>query len=137
MSDEQSLKKTVETLFQGVENVIQSKTVVGEAIHIGDTIILPLVDISFGMGAGYSSADRKDRGTGGVGGKITPSSVIVIKNGVTKLVNIKNQDTMTKILDLVPDVIDKFTSGKESRVTEADVMDILENDDTGTDSSQL
>jgi hypothetical protein len=37
----------------------------------------------------------------------------------------------------VPDVIDKFTSGKESRVTEADVMDILENDDTGSDSSQL
>ena len=37
--------------------------------------------------------------------------VLVIQNGVTKLVNIKNQDGMTKILDMVPDFINKFTSG--------------------------
>lgn len=47
-----------------------------------------------------------------MGGKINPSAVLVIQNGVTKLVNIKNQDGMTKILDMVPDFINKFTSGK-------------------------
>lgn len=59
------------------------------------------------------------------GGKITPSAVLVIKNGTTRLVNIKNQDTMTKILDMVPDLVDKF-SGKKETVTEADVDDILD-----------
>lgn len=45
-----------------------------------------------------------------MGGKITPSAVLVIQNGTTKLVNIKNQDGVTKILDMVPDFVNKFTS---------------------------
>ena len=53
----------------------------------------------------------------------------MIQNGRTKLVNIKNQDTITKILDMVPDVVDRFTSGKEEKMTEEDVMDILDSDD--------
>ena len=39
-----------------------------------------------------------------------PSAVLVIQNGTTKLVNIKNQDGITKILDMVPDFVNKFTS---------------------------
>ena len=105
---------TVESLFKGMDSFISSKTVVGEAITVGDTIILPLVDVSFGVGAGAFSEDKKNRGTGGMGGKMSPSAVLVIQNGQTKLVNIKNQDAVTKILDMVPDVISKFT-GKESK----------------------
>ena len=37
--------------------------------------------------------------------------VLVIQNGVTKLVNIKNQDGLTKVLDMVPDFVDRFSSG--------------------------
>lgn len=125
---ENNFKGTVEALFQGIDGVISSKTVVGDAIQIGDTIILPLVDVSFGIGAGAFKADNKDKGAGGIGGKITPSAVLVIKNGQTKLVNIKNQDTITKILDMVPDVMDRFTSKKEDKMTEEDVMDILESE---------
>lgn len=137
MSEESNFKNTVEALFKGMDNVVTSKTVVGDAIHIGDTIILPLVDVSFGMGAGYFTGDKKGRGTGGMGGKITPSAVLVIKNGTTKLVNIKNQDTITKILDLVPDVVDKFTTKKEDKVTEEDVMDILNSDDSSDNDAQI
>ena len=121
---ENNFKGTVEALFQGIDGVISSKTVVGDAIHIGDTIILPLVDVSFGIGAGAFKGDGKDKGAGGIGGKITPSSVLVIKNGQTKLVNIKNQDTVTKILDMIPEVVDRFTK-KDEKMTEEDVMDIL------------
>ena len=108
-----NFKATVESLFRGMDGVISSKTVVGEAIHINGTIILPLVDVSFGIGAGAFSGEKKEKGIGGIGGKMSPSAVIVIQNGRTKLVNIKNQDTITKILDMVPDVVDRFTSGKE------------------------
>ena len=64
---------------------------------------------------------------GGIGGKITPSAVLVIKNGTTNLVNVRNQDTMTKILDMVPDLVDRFTEKKEDKVTEADVAEILDS----------
>ena len=99
----------------------------GDAIHIGDTIILPLVDVSFGLGAGALSSDKKEQGGGGIGGKMTPCAVLVLQNGKTKLVNIKNQDTITKILDMVPDVVDKFTKG-DDELTEQDVSDILDSD---------
>jgi len=128
MSDN-NFKGTVEALFSGMDGVISSKTVVGDAIHIGDTIILPLVDVSFAVGAGAWGADKKDKGAGGLGGKMTPCAVLVIQNGQTKLVNIKNQDTITKILDMVPDVVDKFTAGKEPEITEDDVMDILNEEE--------
>lgn len=123
---ENNFKNTVESLFQGMDSVISSKTVVGDAIHIGDTIILPLVDVSFGLGAGAFADDKKNKGGGGLGGKISPSAVLVIQDGKTKLVNIRNQDTITKILDMVPDVIDRFSYGKEKKMTEEDVVEILE-----------
>ncbi len=120
------LKGTVEALFQGMDGVISSKTVVGDAIHIKDTIILPLVDVSFGIGAGAFNGDQKEKGAGGIGGKVTPCAVLVIQNGMTKLVNIKNQDTVTKILDLVPDLVDRFTSHNDGKMTEEEVVDILD-----------
>lgn len=130
-----NFKATVESLFQGMDGVISTKTVVGEAIHINDTIILPLVDVSFAIGAGAFSGDKKEKGAGGIGGKMTPSAVLVIKDGMTRLVNIKNQDTMTKILDMVPDLVNKFTTKKEDKITEDDVMDIL-NEEENTSKNE-
>lgn len=101
---------TVNTLFQGMDNFLTTKTVVGEPAHIGDTIILPLVDVSFGVAAGAFSEDKKNSGGGGLGGKMTASAVLVIQDGQTKLVNVKNQDGLTKVLDMVPDLIDKISS---------------------------
>ena len=88
---------TVESLFKGMDSFISTKTVVGDAVTIGDTIILPLVDVSFGVGAGAFSGEKKQNAGGGMGAKITPSAILVISGGVTKLVNVKNQDTVTKI----------------------------------------
>ncbi|MEE0884744.1 MAG: GerW family sporulation protein [Faecalimonas sp.] len=124
--EDNKFNSTVSALFNGMDSVISSKTVVGDAIHIGDTIILPLVDVSFAVGAGAFHADKKERGAGGLGGKISPSAVLVIQNGKTKLVNIKNQDTITKLLDLVPDVIDRVKEKKEDKVTEKDIDEMLD-----------
>ena len=121
---ENSFNNTVESLFKGMDSFITTKTVVGDAIHIGDTILLPLVDVSFGVAAGAFLQEKKNNGAGGMGGKIQPSAVLVIQNGTTKLVNVKNQDGITKILDMVPDFVNKFTSGKNSEDTD-ELADIL------------
>lgn len=105
----------MESLLKGVDSILSTKTVVGEPKQFGDTIILPLVDVTFGVGAGGSVAEKKDGAGGGLTGKMTPSAVIVIKDGHTKLVNVKNQDTVTKILDMIPDLVDKFSSKKEEK----------------------
>lgn len=126
MSGTNNLKATVESLFKGMDGFISTKTVVGDAVRVDDITILPLIDVSFGVGAGSNQSDKKDKGSGGLGGKITPSAVLVIKDGTTRLVNIKNQDTITKLFDLVPEVLDKITERKEDKVTEEDVADILD-----------
>lgn len=107
-----NFNSVMESLLKGVDNVLSTKTVVGEATTIGDTIILPLVDVTFGIGAGAGNQEKKVTGTGGVGGRMTPSAVLVIKDGHTKLVNVKKQDSVTKILDLIPDLVDRFTTAK-------------------------
>ena len=53
-----------------------------------------------------------------MGGKMTPSAVLVIQNGNVRLVNIKNQDGLTKLIDLVPDLVNRFSS-KDPKVEKA------------------
>lgn len=125
MNTKNDVNTTVGALLKGMDSFITTKTVVGDPQQVGDTIILPLIDASFGVGAGAFCDDKKNNGAGGMSGKISPSAVLVIRNGETKLVNVKNQDSITKILDMVPGFVDKFSNknaaktGGNSGVTEA------------------
>lgn len=117
----------VESLLKGMDTILSTKTVVGEATKIGDTIILPLVDVTFGVGAGagMNGEKKSQKGAGGIGGKMTPSAVLVIgKNGSARLVNIKNQDTVTKILDMIPDFVEKLSAKKDGTLPDEKVVDI-------------
>lgn len=114
---ENSFNNTLESLFKGMDSFITTKTVIGDAVRFEDgTIVLPLVDVSFGVAAGAFTDEttKKNNGGGGMGGKIQPSAVLVIKDGNSRLVNVKNQDGITKILDMVPEFVDKFKKKGES-----------------------
>lgn len=104
----------VEALFEGMDHLVATKTVVGEAVRVDDAIILPLMDVTCGMAAGTFGENAKARGTGGMSAKLSPSAILVIQNGSTRLVNIKNQNTVNKMLDMVPDLVNRFTGGKVS-----------------------
>ena len=109
--------ETVGSLFKGMDSFLSTKTVVGEAIHIGDTIILPLVDVTFGVAAGaFRSTDsRRNNGGGGMGGKMRPSAVLIIHNGTTRMISVDNNRGIEKILDMIPDFVDKFAAGMNGR----------------------
>ena len=47
-----------------------------------------------------------------MGGKMTPSAVLVIQNGSTRVINIKNMDGISKVIDMAPDLINRFMPGK-------------------------
>ena len=116
---ETNFNETVGALFKGMDAFISTKTVVGDVIKIDDdTFILPLVDVSFGVGAGAFGQTGKQRAGGGMGGKVTPNSVLVIQNGKTRLVNIKNQDSVSRVLDAVPDILDRFKKSPEERAAD-------------------
>ncbi len=119
---------TVSSLFKGMDGFLSAKTVVGEPVTVNDTIILPLVDVSFGVAAGAGNNDNKNKAAGGMGGKMSPSAVLVIHDGITRLVNVKNQDSVSKIIDMIPDIIDKikgFKDGKKDPDIEKAVDDVI------------
>lgn len=126
---ENNFNATVASLFKGMEGFLTTKTVVGDAVKFDDgTIMLPLVDVSFGVGAGaFAENGKRNNAGGGMGGKIQPSAILVIKDGETKLVNVKNQDGLTKVLDMVPEFVDKFTSGKKGKKASANTEETIED----------
>ena len=104
-----NLNNNFEVLFSKMENFVSSKTVVGEAINIDNIIIIPFIDIALGVGASASdSSAKKETGMGGLGAKITPSSVLIIKDDNIQLINIKNQDSISKLIDMVPGIVSKL-----------------------------
>ena len=110
----ENVSEIAKSLYEGMDSYLTTKTVVGEPITINDTVILPLVNVSFGVGAGAMSG-KSDNGGGGLGGKMTPSAVLIIRNGTTKLMNIATYSGIDKLLDLIPDFVEKFKTDKEAK----------------------
>ena len=112
-------RSTVRSLMYGLDSFVSAKTVLGEPTVVGDTVILPLVDVSFGVGAGAFGANTKntDGNSGGaLHGKMTPTAVLVVKDGVARVVNVKDQDMVSKIVNAAPGVVDRvseFVKGKD------------------------
>ena len=118
-----SYSNVIDSLLKNIDHVVSSKTVIGEPTTIGETIIVPLVDVSLGVAAGSSSNDKKNNGAGGFNAKMTPSAVLVIQNGHAKLVSVKNHDTLSKLVDFVPEVIDKIKEKKDKVMTSDEAID--------------
>lgn len=110
----ESYSKSLEVLFSRMENFVSTKTVVGDAITIGNIMLLPLIEVSVGVGAGSSEKNDKPSGAyggGGLGAKITPCAVISINNGTTQLISLKNNDAVSKLIDMAPGIMSKLNIG--------------------------
>ena len=105
-----NLKDNLEPLFEQFKEMIRVETVVGEAVQLGDTTIVPFVDVSLGLG-GCQKA-------GGGGAKVEPTAVLVIKGERIELFSIKNataNNTIDKMLNLMPEIISHFRKGKKDK----------------------
>lgn len=106
------IMQTFSQILDNIHTILNTKTVVGEPIISNNTTIIPLTEISSGMGIGEFS-NKENKFAGGLTTKVTPVAVIIIQNGYTKVINIKNQDAISKLIDLFPDVINKIL-GKDN-----------------------
>ena len=131
MADNQFAEQA-EALFRGMNAFVSTKTVVGAPQQAGDAIIIPLVDVSCGMATGAFSGKKSSdgNGAGGMSTKISPAAVLIIQNGATRLINVKNQDAVTRVMDLVPDVINRFTANSKisPEATERATQDFAEEE---------
>jgi uncharacterized spore protein YtfJ len=132
------LTENLEAMFGKMEGFVSTKTVVGEPVTINGIIIIPLVDVSFGLGVGgggtgISDSFKKEEperkaksgfefsgSGGGMGAKITPSAVLVVINDTVQLVNVKNQESVNKLIDMVPGILSKLNLSEFFRKKETD-----------------
>lgn len=113
-------KENIGVIFDKLENFLKTKTVVGEPIQIGETTIVPFINLTFGLGTGGGTG-RDEKGNGGVGGgggtgaKIAPTAVLVIKGDKVELFPIKKSGGLDKLVEMVPGIIDKISEKKEEK----------------------
>lgn len=120
------VKENIDVLFENLKEFIRTETVVGQAIHIDDTIIVPFVTVTFGAGTGGGTAedknkkDNKDNNMGaegsgaGAGARITPDAVLVIKGERVQLLPINKATSVDKLIDMVPNILSKITKKKNT-----------------------
>lgn len=129
MSDKNNkFEEMVRSMFDSTDGALFSRTVMGDPIEVNGIVIIPLSDVTIGIAAGSNNAAKKDAGMGGISAKLSPSSVLIIKDGSARVVNVKNQDAVTKLMDMVPDVIDRFKPGSPA-VSDEEIMDLAFPDD--------
>jgi uncharacterized spore protein YtfJ len=128
------VSSNLEVLFNKMENFVSTKTVIGDPITIGKVILVPLIDVSFGVGAGAKQnkankvgSDTKNGSAAGLGAKMSPSAILVINDGT---VNVNDQNSVNKLIDMIPSIASKIKSfgGSDDEETEEteDSVEIIE-----------
>ncbi len=124
---ENNFKANVDALLSGMEGFLNTKTVVGEAIKVDGSILIPLADVSFGVGAGAFEGNEKNRGGGGLGAKITPSAILIINNTGTRVISVKSPGTIAKLVEMAPDIINRFRHINDK--VDVDLDDVFEKNE--------
>ena len=113
------VKTNLESIFQSFQEMIKVETVVGEALHIGDAILVPFVDVTFGFGSGGfgGKGDTAHESAGGGGGaKLEPTAILVIKGDRVEMFSIKQDgyhaSGFEKLLTMAPEIIEKMKKDK-------------------------
>lgn len=122
----QNLPNMLDNTISKIRELVNANTVVGEAITTGDGItVVPISKISIGLGGGGSDFVPKNGNRlenpfgGGVGAgvKVTPVAFLVIKEGSVRVLPVAEpaNTTADRIVELVPDTLDKIASFIDSR----------------------
>ena len=112
-SNKNKFSETIESMFESMNGMISSKTVVGDPVIINEnTFVLPLMDVSVGVGAGANVSENSGRnlGGGGLGAKFSPSAVLVVQDGNARIINIQEQDKMLHMIEAAPDTVNRILS---------------------------
>ncbi len=121
----QSLPNMLENTIAKIREMIDVNSVVGQPITAGDVTIIPISKVSVGFAGGGSDFVSKNANKqenpfgGGAGGgvKVTPIAFLVIKDGSVRMLPVAApaNTTADRVVEMVPDVLDKVAAFLDSR----------------------
>ena len=123
-----NIAELIKNTLKEAQELMTSKTVVGEPIKTDTHTVIPVSKVMFGFGGGGAEGDEKaKKGNGqGVGGgwSIEPVAFVVVGEDGAKLMTIGDKESLTgKLMDLAPSVIDsvkEFVGKNDSTEEEAE-----------------
>ena len=123
----QNLPNMLQDTISKIREMMSVNDVVGEPIVVGDVTIIPISKVSVGFGGGgadNAKAANKDAFGGGMGGgvKVNPVCFLVVKDGNVRMmpVPIPANSTADRILEMVPDTLDKISAFIDSKTKKAE-----------------
>ena len=120
------LNDLMDTTMDKIRDMVDSNTIIGEPIQTPDGVtVIPVSRVSFGFGAGggdYGKTDTAHFG-GGAGAGVGIVAFLVIKDGLTRVmpVAIPAAATVDRVLDLVPEVLDRVQNFVDKKREEKDI----------------
>jgi len=124
--DKHPINEFGEDTVQKIRDMIDANTIIGDPITTPDGImVIPVSKVSLGFvsgGADWSKETSKNQnfscGTG-TGVTINPVAFLVVKDGSVRLINVNmpGDTTLDRVIDLVPEVMDKVSewTGKKDK----------------------
>ena len=119
-----NLPNMLESTIQKIREMVDVNSVIGEPITTPDGVtIIPVSKVSVGFGGGGSDFVNGKGGTdpfgGGVGGgvKVTPICFLIVSDGNVRMMPVAApaNTTADRIVEMVPDTIDKLTAYLDSK----------------------
>jgi sporulation protein YtfJ len=106
----------VKVMMEQIKETVRSETVVGTPVQAADSVIVPVSKVAFGFGAGGGEQEQTGKRSGtatGCGVTIEPVAFVVVSHGKAQLLPLKSREaTITRIIDLVPDILESFGAKK-------------------------
>jgi uncharacterized spore protein YtfJ len=108
-----------------LREIVASETVIGKPINAEGATVIPITKISLGFmaGGGNSPEEEKKRaaGTGlGGGALIEPLAVITIQKDEVKIHRLNEKSSsVDKIMEVVPEVIEKYLKPQKAQKAKA------------------
>jgi sporulation protein YtfJ len=121
----QTLPNMLDSTIAKIRQMVDVNSVVGEPITAGGVTIIPISKVSVGFGGGGSDYVSRNMNKqenpfgGGAGGgvKVTPVAFLIIKDGSVRMLPVAApaNTTADRIVEQVPDLLDKVSSFIDSR----------------------
>ena len=116
----QKLPNMLENTIQKIREMVDVNSVIGQPISTPDGVtIIPVSKVSAGFGGGGSDFAKNEAFGGGVGGgvSVTPICFLIVKDGNVRMMPVATpaNTTADRIVEMVPDTLDKISSFLDSK----------------------
>ena len=126
---EHPIQGMMDTTMEKIRKMVDVNTIVGEPIHAEGVTLIPISKVSMGFASGGSDfttknqkpeADNSFGGGSGAGINIIPVAFLIVKGDSVKLLPVAQPagSTVDRVVEMVPEVIDKVTGFIEKQQQE-------------------